>query len=44
MLLLLLYLAILPKSQEKLYFKVPGVPVIPCLSVVIKYFNKYIRG
>ena len=38
MILLLGYLTILPKSQKQLYFQVPGVPLIPCLSVIINTY------
>ena len=37
-LMVLTYLALLPRSAARLYFKVPGVPLIPCLSIVINLF------
>ena len=36
MVMLVIYMIMLPRSRVELYFKVPGVPVVPCLSVIIK--------
>ncbi len=36
MVMLVIYMIMLPRSKVDLYFKVPGVPVVPCLSVIIK--------
>ena len=37
-LLLIFYLSILPRSKKQLYFKVPAVPFIPCISIVINLY------
>ncbi|KAI9565618.1 hypothetical protein GHT06_009410 [Daphnia sinensis] len=38
MVMLVIYLIMLPRSKIPLYFKVPGVPVVPCLSVIINTY------
>lgn len=38
MLLVIFYLTLLPRSKIHLYFKVPGVPLVPCLSITINLY------
>ena len=38
MLLVLAFLSVQPRSRAKLYFKVPAIPLLPCLSIFVNTY------